>query len=106
MPAPRPAPRKHPAPVTAGALTRWTVFACALVPVVLVRYGISLAGAVSATLGLTAVVWACGALLRQSERGAAQLRAEERTSDRGRHGGTGSGARRGGRQVGGNTPVG
>ncbi|MCW7946959.1 hypothetical protein AAW14_34545 [Streptomyces hygroscopicus] len=106
MPAPRPAPRKRSAPQTANDVIRWAAFSCLLVPVVLVSYGISLAGAVSATLGLTAVTWACGALLRQSERGAAQLRADEEARRPGRHGRPETGAHRGGHHNGGNTPVG
>ncbi|MGW0467472.1 hypothetical protein ACWDX6_19640 [Streptomyces sp. NPDC003027] len=58
---------------TAGDVVRWAVFCCGLVPVVLVVYGTSLAGAAGAALGLLAVTAACRVLLRRSERG---LRAE------------------------------
>jgi hypothetical protein len=75
-------------------VTRWAVFSCALVPVVLVHYGTSLAGAISATLGLAVVTGVCRALLRQCERGAAQLMAEEHTPHRGRHSRPGPGAHR------------
>ncbi|KQX53661.1 hypothetical protein ASE09_05985 [Streptomyces sp. Root66D1] len=54
-------------------MVRWAVFCCALVPVVLVVYGASLAGAAGTALGLVSVTAACWALLRRSERG---LRAE------------------------------
>ncbi|MBW5423952.1 hypothetical protein GKQ77_20695 [Streptomyces sp. BG9H] len=76
-------------------VVRWAVFSCVLVPVVLVGYGISLAGAGGAALGLAAVTGVCRVLLRQSERGAARLRAEENNGHRGRHGRTGTGAHRG-----------
>jgi hypothetical protein len=85
---------------------RWAAFSCVLVPVVLVWYGTSLAGATGTALGLAAVTAVCRILLRQSERGAARLRAEELTPRRGRHHRSGTGARRGGRHTGGNTPVG
>ncbi|MFJ7900573.1 hypothetical protein ACIQ6V_08760 [Streptomyces sp. NPDC096198] len=72
MPAPRPAvPRNSPAPVTAAVVVRWAVFTCALVPAVLVWNGIPAPGAISATLGLAAVTWACRTLLRRAEHGAA-----------------------------------
>ncbi|MEF9883085.1 hypothetical protein V4Y03_11585 [Streptomyces sp. P9-A4] len=57
----------------AGDVVRWAVFCCALVPVVLVVYGASLAGAAGTAFGLVSVTAACWALLRRSERG---LRAE------------------------------
>ena len=101
----RTAPQKHPEPDTAGDVVRWAAFCCVLVPVVLVWYGISPAAAISAALGLVTVTAACRALLRQSERGAAQPRAEESTPHRGCHGRTGTGAHRGGRHTGGSTPV-
>ncbi|WP_369252312.1 hypothetical protein [Streptomyces sp. R41] len=72
-------------PDTASAVVRWAAFSCVLVPVVLLWYGTSLAGAAGTALGLAAVTGACRVLLRQSERGAAQLRAEERAPQRGRH---------------------
>ncbi|MET8075738.1 hypothetical protein [Streptomyces sp. NPDC005303] len=87
-------------------VVRWAAFSCVLVPVVLVWYGTSLAGATGTALGLAAVTAVCRILLRQSERGAARLRAEERTPRRGRHHRSGTGAHRGGRHTGGNTPVG
>nr|WP_189185411.1 hypothetical protein [Streptomyces albiflavescens] len=116
-------------PDTASAVVRWAAFSCVLVPVVLLWYGTSLAGAAGTALGLAAVTGACRVLLRQSERGAALLRAEERAPHRGRHGrggagvmGTvhgrggagvmgggygrsGAGAHRGGRHGAGNKPV-
>jgi hypothetical protein len=85
-------------------VVRWAAFSCVLVPVVLVWYGTSLAGAAGAALGLAAVTGVCRVLLRQSERGAARLLAEERPPHRGRHGRTGSGAHRGGRHPGPGTP--
>ncbi|MER6097052.1 hypothetical protein ABT154_14565 [Streptomyces sp. NPDC001728] len=57
----------------AGDVVRWAVFCCALVPVVLVVYGASLAGAAGTASGLVSMTAACWALLRRSERG---LRAE------------------------------
>ncbi|MFI9118902.1 hypothetical protein ACIGW0_05740 [Streptomyces bikiniensis] len=57
----------------ADGLVRWAAFCCVLVPVVLVVYGTSLAGAAGAALGLVSVTAACRLLLRRSERG---LRAE------------------------------
>ncbi len=57
----------------AGDVVRWAVFCCVLVPVVLVVYGTSLAGAAGAALGLVSVTAVCRLLLRRSERG---LRAE------------------------------
>jgi hypothetical protein len=118
--APQPAP--HPADA-APAVVRWAAFSCVLVPVVLVWYGTSLAGATGAALGLAAVTGVCRVLLCQSERGAARaarataartpgLRttparsmAEDRAPQRGRHGRPASGAHRGGRNSGPSTPV-
>ncbi|WP_432125731.1 hypothetical protein [Streptomyces sp. bgisy082] len=57
----------------AGDVVRWAAFCCVLVPVVLVVYGTSLAGAAGTALGLVSVTAACRVLLRRSERG---LRAE------------------------------
>lgn len=137
MPGPETAPHHSPGahsatppvPDTASAVVRWAAFSCVLVPVVLLWYGTSLAGAAGTALGLAAVTGACRVLLRQSERGAAQLRAEEWALHRGRHGrggagvmGTahgrgdagiaggahgrsGAGAHRGGRRGAGNKPV-
>ncbi|MGW1673696.1 hypothetical protein [Streptomyces sp. NPDC002324] len=67
--APQPAP--HLAD-PATDVVRWAAFSCVLVPVVLVWYGTSLAGATGAALGLAAVTGVCRVLLRQSERGAAR----------------------------------
>ncbi|MFC7305378.1 hypothetical protein ACFQVC_14250 [Streptomyces monticola] len=75
----------------------WAAFSCVLVPVVLVVYGTSLGGAAGAALGLAAVTGVCRVLLRQSERGAARLLAEQDCAHRGRHGRTGTGTHRGGR---------
>jgi len=91
-------------------VVRWAAFSCVLVPVVLLWYGTSLAGAAGTAFGLAAVTAACRLLLRQSERGAARLKAGEQFGPtprrRGRHHRTGTGAHRGGRHTGGNTPVG
>ncbi|MDN0197010.1 hypothetical protein [Streptomyces sp. S.PNR 29] len=91
---------------TVTDLIRWAAFSCVLVPVVLLWYGTSLAGATGTALGLAAVTGVCRLLLRQSERGAARLRAEERAPHRGRHHRNGTGGHRGRRHSGGNTPVG
>ena len=116
MSAPRPAAeadRATPPPRdTATDVVRWAAFSCLLVPVVLLGYGASLAGAAGTALGLAAVTGACRVLLRQSERGAARLAAEDRESARerlqrwGRRHRTGTGSHRGGRHTGGDTPVG
>lgn len=90
---------------SASDLVRWAAFSCVLVPVVLVLYGTSLAGAAGTALGLAAVTGVCRVLLRQSERGAARLLAEESAPQRGRHGRTAAGAHRGRRHSGGTTPV-
>ncbi|WAZ21948.1 hypothetical protein STRCI_003156 [Streptomyces cinnabarinus] len=90
-------------------VVRWAAFSCVLVPVVLLWYGTSLAGATGTALGLAAVTAVCRVLLRQSERGAAQLLAEEHAvaaPRRGRRHRTGTGCHRGGRRSGGNTPGG
>ncbi|MFJ4831598.1 hypothetical protein ACIP79_17005 [Streptomyces sp. NPDC088747] len=97
MPGPetasRPAPRTRAAagsaPDTASDVVRWAAFSCVLVPVVLVWYGTSLAGAAGTALGLAAVTAVCRVLLTRSERGAARLLAEERTPARARHGAPG-----------------
>ncbi|MFI1482783.1 hypothetical protein [Streptomyces sp. NPDC020747] len=119
--APQP-PSRTPAARTAATqdtvsdVVRWAAFSCVLVPVVLVGYGASLAGAAGTALGLAAVTGTCRVLLRRSERGAARLRAEEpaprhelRGGEPGAHherrGRVGAGAHRGGRHAGGNTPV-
>ncbi|MDQ0787131.1 hypothetical protein [Streptomyces sp. B3I8] len=147
MPAPRPPhgrrprartrtgpPAPAPAQDTVGDLVRWAAFSCVLVPVVLVWYGTSLAGATGAALGLAAVTAVCRALLRRSERHAARAaleahrprpahasdeprgRQESRTGPGGRqaahartrqpaHAGVSQGAHRGGRRPRRNTPV-
>lgn len=87
-------------------VVRWAAFSCVLVPVVLVWYGTSLAGATGTALGLAAVTAVCRILLRQSERGRARPHPEEGAPRRGRRHRSGNGARRGGRHTGGNTPVG
>ncbi|MEU6226496.1 hypothetical protein [Streptomyces sp. NPDC047042] len=94
---------------SASDLVRWAAFSCVLVPVVLVLYGTSLGGAAGTALGLATVTAVCRVLLRQSERGAARMPAEESVPPRGRHGrahsGSPSGSRRGTRHSGGTTPV-
>ena len=87
-------------------VVRWAAFSCVLVPVVLVVYGTSLAGATGTALGLAAVTAVCRILLRQSERGAARLHAEERAPTVAVVTGPEPEAHRGGRHTGGNTPVG
>lgn len=87
-------------PDAAGDVVRWAVFSSFLVPVVLVGYGASLAGATGTAFGLAAVTAVCRVLLRQSERGAERLRAEERAPHRGRQQKTGSGTHRGSRHAG------
>ncbi|MDL2076430.1 hypothetical protein QNN03_08275 [Streptomyces sp. GXMU-J15] len=77
-------------------VVRWAVFSCVLVPVVLLWYGTSLAGATGTALGLAAVTAVCRILLRRSERGAAA----------GPGTGSGGGSTRRGRHSGGNTPGG
>ncbi|MFD3502029.1 hypothetical protein ACFWWT_34725 [Streptomyces sp. NPDC058676] len=101
MSGPRP-----PAHDSSTDVVRWAAFSCVVVPVVLLWYGTSLAGAAGTALGLAAVTAVCRILLRQSERGAARMLAEERAPRRGHRYRTGSGTRRGGRHSGGNTPVG
>ena len=94
---------------SATNVVRWAAFSCVLVPVVLLWYGTSFAGATGTALGLAAVTAVCRLLLRQSERGAARIKAGEAGPSprrRGRHHRTGTGAHRGGRHTGGNTPVG
>ncbi|MFF1482827.1 hypothetical protein ACFVYD_35695 [Streptomyces sp. NPDC058301] len=71
----------------AGEVVRWAAFSCVLVPVVLVVYGSSFAGAAGSALGLAAVTAVCRLMLRQSERAARAVRVA-RTADRpgpGRH---------------------
>ncbi|MGW7301532.1 hypothetical protein [Streptomyces sp. NPDC054829] len=73
-------------------VVRWAAFSCVLVPVLLLWYGTSLAGATGTALGLAAVTAVCRILLRRSERGAATA--------------PGAGSARRGRHSGGNTPGG
>ncbi|MER5340171.1 hypothetical protein ABT030_07510 [Streptomyces mirabilis] len=80
-----PTPATSPGPDTASEVVRWAAFSCVLVPVVLVGFGTSLAGAAGAALGLAAVTGACLVLLRQSERVAARLRADVPAPPRARH---------------------
>jgi hypothetical protein len=111
---PRDAPRAtSPSQETATDVVRWAAFSCVLVPVVLVWYGTSLAGAAGTALGLAAVTAVCRLLLRQSERGAARRPPQESARPpresapgRERRHRNGTGAHRGGRRTGGNTPVG
>ncbi|MFZ3570390.1 hypothetical protein ACOKM5_26005 [Streptomyces sp. BH097] len=85
---------------------RWAAFSCVLVPLVLVWYGSSAAGAGGAALGLAAITAACRLLLRQSERGAAQLHSEQCSAHRREYDGSAPDARDGGRRAGWDTPVG
>jgi hypothetical protein len=103
----------HPSHDTATDVVRWAVFSCVLVPVVLLWYGTSFAGATGTALGLAAVTAACRVLLRRSEQGEARLLpeeqatplAEEHSSHRGHRHRAPAGAHRGGRHAGGSTPV-
>ncbi|MEU6578088.1 hypothetical protein [Streptomyces sp. NPDC046805] len=99
MSGPRPTPEPQPAPDTVSDVVRWAVFSCVLVPVVLLWYGTSLAGAAGTALGLVAVTGACLVLLRRSERGAAQ--SDTAPTDAAQR----SGTQRGGRHNEGSTPV-
>lgn len=106
----------HPNPETPRTTTppqdaatdvvRWAAFSCVLVPVILLWYGTSLAGATGTALGLAAVTAVCRLLLRQSERCAARPSAEGHAPRRRPRHRSGTGAHRGGRHTGGNTPVG
>lgn len=103
-----PRPAKPPAPDPAGDVIRWAAFSCVLVPVVLLWYGTSLAGAAGTALGLAAVTAACRLLLRRSERagrGDTERAAASRTGRRARPARAGAGAHRGGRRPTGGTPV-
>ncbi|MFJ9814475.1 hypothetical protein ACIRU3_04255 [Streptomyces sp. NPDC101151] len=62
----------RPAADTTSDVIRWAAFSCVLVPVILVWYGTSLAGAAGTALGLAAVTAVCRVLLRRSERCTAQ----------------------------------
>ncbi|MFJ8104383.1 hypothetical protein [Streptomyces sp. NPDC096132] len=109
MPSSRtPSPRR-PGDERTTELIRWAAFSCFLVPVVLLWYGTSLAGAAGTALGLAAVTAVCRLLLRQSERGAARSPAGEHAPHAhhpGRRQRTRTGSHRGGRHSGGNSPVG
>ncbi|WP_369378761.1 hypothetical protein [Streptomyces sp. cg36] len=70
----------------AGDVVRWAAFSCLLVPVVLVVYGASSAGATGLAIGLTAVTAVCRLLLRQSERAAAASAGRHLDGPVGRHG--------------------
>ncbi|MER7343911.1 hypothetical protein ABT390_00720 [Streptomyces aurantiacus] len=106
VPAPRPARALSAAPQdSASDVVRWAAFSCVLVPVVLVGYGTSLAGAGGTALGLAAVTGVCRVLLQQSERGAARARAQRGTGGRGRRQRQTPGAHRGGRRPGPGAPV-
>ncbi len=76
---------------SASDVVRWAAFSCVLVPVVLVGYGTSLAGAAGSALGLAAVTGVCRVLLRQSERGAERARPRAASGRRGTPLGGGSG---------------
>ncbi|MEV0637068.1 hypothetical protein AB0I77_19350 [Streptomyces sp. NPDC050619] len=109
MSGPQPPAEAHratpPAQDSATDVVRWAAFSCVLVPVILLWYGTSLAGTAGTAFGLAAVTAVCRILLRQSERCAARMLAEEGAPHRGRHHRSGTGAHRGGRHSGGNTPV-
>ncbi|MFF8400785.1 hypothetical protein ACF1AB_30805 [Streptomyces sp. NPDC014846] len=85
MPGPRPTSEPRPAPDTASDVIRWAAFSCVLVPVVLLWYGTSLAGATGTALGLAAVTAGCRLLLRRSERCAAHRSERCATQRGGRH---------------------
>ncbi|MFF4655009.1 hypothetical protein ACFY30_38130 [Streptomyces sp. NPDC000345] len=109
MPSSRTPSPSRPGDERTTDLIRWAAFSCVLVPVVLLWYGTSLAGAAGTALGLAAVTAVCRLLLRQSERGAARSLPGNHpppAHHRGRHQRTGTGAHRGGRHSGGNSPVG
>ncbi|MFJ8308365.1 MULTISPECIES: hypothetical protein [unclassified Streptomyces] len=84
----------------AGEVVRWAAFSCVLVPVVLVVYGSSFAGATGSALGLAAVTTACRLLLRQSERAAARELEQGVLPTSGRHARVGPGRHRCGRHTG------
>lgn len=88
MPAPRSPRDPAPTPDTVSDVIRWAAFSCVLVPVVLLWYGTSPAGAAGTALGLAAVTSVCRWLLRRSERCAGRC-----------------GAQRGGRHTRERTPV-
>ncbi len=86
-------------------LVRWAAFSVVLVPVVLLYYGTSFAGAAGTALGLAAVTGVCRLLLRRSERVAGRPSGTHRAAPGGRRHRAGPPARRGGRHTGKNTPV-
>ncbi|MEU2854296.1 hypothetical protein ACFZB6_02475 [Streptomyces syringium] len=86
-------------------VVRWAAFSCVLVPIVLLMCGQSFGGAAGTAAGLVAVTCACHALLRQSERSAARVAAEQTVPHRGRRGRTGTGSHRGARHPGAAHPV-
>ncbi|MEU9096458.1 hypothetical protein [Streptomyces sp. NPDC048361] len=88
----------------AGDVVRWAVFSCLLVPVVLVVYGSSFAGAVGSAVGLTAVTAVCRLLLRRSERAAAEERALRSVVAQSRRVRPAPAGHRGGRHGGARTP--
>ncbi|CAM5415839.1 hypothetical protein SXANM310S_06221 [Streptomyces xanthochromogenes] len=96
----------RPPAEAAGDVVRWAAFSCVLVPVVLVVYGSSFAGATGSALGLMAVTTVCRLLLRQSERAAAEERAMRSFPAPARRGRAASSGHRGGRHGGGCTPEG
>ncbi|KOV59240.1 hypothetical protein [Streptomyces sp. MMG1121] len=85
MPGPRHSFEPRTVPDSASEVIRWAAFSCVLVPVVLVWYGTSLAGAAGAALGLVAVTTACRVLLRRSERCAARCAQRSGTQSGRRH---------------------
>lgn len=67
-----PAPLSSPGPDTAREVIGWAVFACLLVPVVLLWCGTAPVAAVGAGLGLAGVTLTCRTLLHRSLREAAR----------------------------------
>jgi hypothetical protein len=67
--------RTTPSASTAAEVVRWSSFCCALVPVVLLLCGSSVAGALGTAGGLAAVTVACRMLLRRADRGARPVHA-------------------------------
>lgn len=100
MPVPS---ERSPDPVS--DVVRWGAFSCALVPLVLLVSGTSLAGALGAAAGLTVVTCACRALLRRSERTAARVLTEDTGRHRYRRVENRAAAHGGGRHSGRRTPV-
>ncbi|MER5441833.1 hypothetical protein [Streptomyces sp. NPDC002790] len=98
--------RGVPARPDAPLPARWAAFSCVLVPLVLVWYGSSAAGAGGAALGLAAITAACRVLHGQSERGAAQLHSEQCRAHGDGSGGAGHDAQDDTRPAGWDTPVG